>query len=117
MQFAVLAVVTGAMGFVVLAIGAGLDSAHSQVLFDLNSQFRVIKRVGGGAVQLLEQAMEVDLTETEVLELRQVDLRTAQVTLTTPKLHEASPFKAVSGASVLEVNTPQPQHTHTHSHT
>ena len=59
---------------------------EEEVLFSLNSQFRVIKRVTGGTVQLLESAMNaihefgcpVDLSRTKVLELRQVDLETAQ---------------------------------------
>ena len=51
---------------------------EEEVLFTLNSQFRVIKQLSGGAVLLLEQAMEVDLSRTDVYELRQVDLRTAQ---------------------------------------
>ena len=52
---------------------------EEEVLFTVNSQFRVIKRVTGGAHQLLEHAMEVDLSQTEVYELRHVELQTGQV--------------------------------------
>ena len=65
---------------------------EEEVLFTVNSQFRVIKCVAGGAIQLLEHAMEVDLSETMVYELHQVQLQSAQVCPRVPLSPSAPPI-------------------------
>ena len=49
---------------------------EDEVLFNVNSQFRVRAVLSGGTKTLLATAMEADLTRVDVYELEELDLRT-----------------------------------------